>query len=39
MYHTKLRKEEYCSLDRDLVIQKPVENEKLVKELNKLLGS
>jgi hypothetical protein len=38
MYYSKLRKDKYCSLDKDLFIQRPIENEELVKELNKILA-
>ena len=39
MYYSKLRKEKYCSIDKDLFIQKPIENEDLVKALSKILDS
>ena len=37
MYYKMSRKEKYCSLDKDLFIQKPIANEDLVKEINKIL--
>jgi DNA-binding response OmpR family regulator len=37
LYYEEFRKKEYCSLDRNLFIRKPIENEKLVKEINKML--
>ena len=39
MYYKKLRNEEFCSLNKDLFIQKPIENEELIKEINKILSS
>ncbi|MFL6316779.1 MAG: response regulator [Nitrososphaeraceae archaeon] len=39
MYYKKSRREKYCSLDKDLFIQKPIANEDLVAELNKMLTS
>jgi CheY-like chemotaxis protein len=39
MYYKKLRKEKYYSLDKDLFIQKPIANEDLIIELNKILNS
>ena len=34
MYYNKLRKDKYSSLDKDLFIQKPIENEELVNIVN-----
>jgi DNA-binding response OmpR family regulator len=39
MYYKKLRNEEFRSLNKDLFIQKPIENEELIKEINKILSS
>jgi len=39
MYYKKLRNEEFCSLNKDLFIQKPIENEELMKQINKILSS
>jgi CheY-like chemotaxis protein len=39
MYYMNSRKEKYCSLDKDLFIQKPIANEDLVEEINKILTS
>ena len=33
--YEEFRKKEYCALDRNLFIKKPIENEELVKEINK----
>ena len=38
MYYKNSRKEKYCSLDKDLFIQKPISNEDLVEEINKILS-
>jgi DNA-binding response OmpR family regulator len=37
MYYRNSRKEKYSSLDKDLFIQKPIANEDLVEEINKIL--
>jgi CheY-like chemotaxis protein len=37
MYYKNSRKEKYSSLDKDLFIQKPIANEDLVQEINKIL--
>lgn len=36
-YYEEFRKKEYCALDRTLFIRKPIENEELVKEINKMI--
>jgi|GEM_PF-5969237 len=36
MYYKKSRKEKYNSLDKDMFIQKPLANEDLVAELNRI---
>src|SRR5918911_2079323 len=38
MYYKNSRIEKYCSLDKDLFIQKPITNEDLVEEINKILS-
>ena len=38
MYYMHSRKEKYCSLDKDLFIQKPIANEDLVEEINEILS-
>jgi DNA-binding response OmpR family regulator len=38
MYYKNSRKEKYSSLDKDLFIQKPIANEDLVEEINKILS-
>jgi DNA-binding response OmpR family regulator len=37
LYYEEFRKEEYCALDRNLFIKKPIENDELVKEINKMI--
>jgi CheY-like chemotaxis protein len=39
MYYSKSRKEKYSLIDKDLFIQKPIENEDLVKVVGKIIGS
>ncbi len=39
MYYRTLRKEKYWSINKDLFIQKPIENEALLEALNKILNS
>ena len=36
-YYEEFRKKEYYALDRNLFIRKPIENEELVKEINKMI--
>jgi DNA-binding response OmpR family regulator len=38
LYYKELRKEEYCALDKELFIRKPIENEELIKEISRLIG-
>jgi DNA-binding response OmpR family regulator len=37
LYYEEFRKKEYCTIDRNLFIRKPIENEELVKEINKMI--
>ena len=37
LYYEEFRKKEYYALDRNMFIRKPIENEELVKEINKLI--
>ena len=37
LYYEEFRKKEYYALDRNLFLRKPIENEELVKEINKLI--
>ena len=36
-YYEEFRKKEYYALDRNMFIRKPIENEKLVEEINKMI--
>ena len=38
-YYEEYRKEEFSNFDKDLFIQKPIENEELIKRINKVLNS
>jgi DNA-binding response OmpR family regulator len=37
LYYEEFRKKEYYALDRNMFIRKPIENEELVKEINKMI--
>jgi DNA-binding response OmpR family regulator len=37
LYYEEFREKEYCALDRNLFIKKPIENDELVKEINKMI--
>ena len=39
LYYQEFRKKEYCVLDRNLFIRKPISNEELLREVNKLMIS
>jgi hypothetical protein len=39
MYHEEFRKQEYCALDKTLFIRKPIDNEELLREINKIMKS
>ena len=39
LYYEEFRKKEYCALDRDLFIRKPIDNEELLKEVSKVMMS
>lgn len=38
LYYKEFRKEEYCALDKELFIRKPVEDEELIKEITRLIS-
>lgn len=38
MSYEEFGRKEYSALDKDLFIRKPVENEELIKEINRLIG-
>ena len=37
LYYEEFRKKEYCAMDRNLFIRKPIENEELVREIQKMI--
>jgi len=37
LYYEEFRKKEYYALDRNMFIRKPIDNEELVKEVNKMI--
>ena len=37
LYYEEFRKKEYCALDKDLFIRKPIDNVDLVKQINKMI--
>jgi CheY-like chemotaxis protein len=37
LYYEEFRNKEYRALDRNLFIRKPIDNEDLVKEINKMI--
>ena len=39
LYYEEFRKEEYYALDKRLFIRKPIDNEDLLKEVNRLITS
>ncbi len=39
MYYETFRKKEYGLLDKDLFLRKPIENDELLKRVNKIIGN
>ena len=39
LYYEEFRKKEYSALDKNLFIKKPIDNEELLKEVNKMMSS
>jgi DNA-binding response OmpR family regulator len=39
LYYEEFRKKEYCALDRNLFIRKPIGNEELLREVSKIMMS
>ena len=37
LYYEEFRKKEYCALDKNMFIRKPIENEELVREIQKII--
>jgi DNA-binding response OmpR family regulator len=38
LYYEQFRKEEFCNLNKDLFIQKPIENQELIKRIYNILN-
>ena len=38
LYHEEYRDKAYCTLDKELFIRKPVENEELIKKIKRLIS-
>jgi DNA-binding response OmpR family regulator len=39
MYYEQFRKEQFCAIDKDLFLRKPIENEDLIKKINTIISS
>jgi hypothetical protein len=40
MYYERYRKEEeFAALDKDLFLRKPIQNEEVIKEINRIMAS
>src|SRR5918999_6083115 len=39
LYYEEFRKKEYSAIDKGLFIRKPIENEELLKEVNRIINS
>lgn len=39
LYYEEFRKKEYHAIDKSLFIRKPIENEELLKEVNRIMSS
>jgi CheY-like chemotaxis protein len=39
LYYEEFRKKEYHAIDKNLFIRKPIDNEELLKELNRIMSS
>jgi DNA-binding response OmpR family regulator len=39
LYYEEFRKKEYCALDRNLFIRKPISNKELLREVSKIMMS
>ena len=37
LYYEEFRKKEYCAIDRNLFIRKPIQNDELVKQITKMI--
>jgi two-component system catabolic regulation response regulator CreB/two-component system response regulator ChvI len=38
MYDERFREEEWCAIDKDLFVRKPIENEELIKKINTIIS-
>src|SRR5215469_3731820 len=38
MYDERFREEEWCAIDKDLFLRKPIENEELIKKLSTIIS-
>jgi hypothetical protein len=38
MYYEQFRKEQFCAIDKDLFLRKPIENEDLLKKINTIIS-
>ncbi|HZE77170.1 MAG TPA: response regulator [Nitrososphaeraceae archaeon] len=39
LYYEEFRKKEFCALDKDLFIRKPIDNEQLANKVNKMINN
>jgi DNA-binding response OmpR family regulator len=39
LYHEHFRKDQFCAIDKDLFLRKPIENEDLIKKVNAIISS
>jgi CheY-like chemotaxis protein len=39
MYYEEFRKDEFCGLDKDLFLRKPIKNEDLIIEIHRIINS
>jgi CheY-like chemotaxis protein len=39
LYYEEFRKKEYYAIDKNLFIRKPIDNEELLKEVNRIMSS
>jgi two-component SAPR family response regulator len=37
IYYEKFRKNQYCALDKDIFLRKPIQNEEFIKQINKII--
>ena len=39
LYYEEFRKKEFCALDKDLFLRKPIDNEQLANKVNKMINN